>query len=81
MKKIEGSPKNLKQLLQNTQYSIHYYRCEYLWQRKHIQEFLDDLTSGFLEYYHPDDSRSAVADYGYLLYEFDCFGRQSERYH
>ena len=26
MKKIEGSPKNLKQLLQNTKYSIHYYR-------------------------------------------------------
>ena len=25
MKKIEGSPKNLKQLLQNTKYSIHYY--------------------------------------------------------
>ena len=24
MKKIEGSPKNLKQLLQNTKYSIHY---------------------------------------------------------
>lgn len=23
MKKIEGSPKNLKQLLQNTKYSIH----------------------------------------------------------
>lgn len=26
MKKIEGSPKNLKQLLQNTKYSIHYYQ-------------------------------------------------------
>lgn len=29
MKKIEGSPKNLKQLLQNTKYSIHYYQREY----------------------------------------------------
>lgn len=27
MKKIEGSPKNLKQLLQNTKYSIHYYQA------------------------------------------------------
>ena len=33
MKKIEGSPKNLKQLLQNTKYSIHYYQREYMWQR------------------------------------------------
>lgn len=31
MKKIEGSPKNLKQLLQNTKYSIHYYQREYMW--------------------------------------------------
>ena len=44
MKKIEGSPKNLKQLLQNTKYSIHYYQREYMWQRKHIEELIDDLT-------------------------------------
>lgn len=42
MKKIEGSPKNLKQLLQNTKYSIHYYQREYMWQRKHIEELIDD---------------------------------------
>ena len=50
MKKIEGSPKNLKQLLQNTKYSIHYYQREYMWQRKHIEELIDDLTSEFLDY-------------------------------
>ena len=42
MKKIEGSPKNLKQLLQNTKYSIHYYQREYMWQRKHIEELIDE---------------------------------------
>lgn len=47
MKKIEGSPKNLKQLLQNTKYSIHYYQREYMWQRKHIEEMIDDLTQEF----------------------------------
>ena len=31
MKKIEGPPKNLKQLLQNTKDSIHYYQREYMW--------------------------------------------------
>ena len=64
MKKIEGSPKNLKQLLQNTKYSIHYYQREYMWQTKHIEELIDDLTSEFLENYHPGDPRVAVADYG-----------------
>lgn len=63
MKKIEGSPKNLKQLLQNTKYSIHYYQREYMWQRKHIEELIDDLTSEFLEYYHPGASRLAVTFY------------------
>lgn len=77
MKKIEGSPKNLKQLLQNTKYSIHYYQREYMWQRKHIEELIDDLTSEFLEYYKTDDSRQAVADYGaYFMGSIVLAGRE-----
>lgn len=78
MKKIEGSPKNLKQLLQNTKYSIHYYQREYMWQRKHIEELIDDLTSEFLEYYQPGDSRPAVADYGaYFMGSIVLAGREN----
>lgn len=78
MKKIEGSPKNLKQLLQNTKYSIHYYQREYMWQRKHIEELIDDLTSEFLEYYHPVDSRLSVADYGaYFMGSIVLAGREN----
>lgn len=78
MKKIEGSPKNLKQLLQNTKYSIHYYQREYMWQRKHIEELIDDLTSEFLEYYHPGDSRLSVADYGaYFMGSIVLAGREN----
>lgn len=61
---MEGSPKSLKQFLQNTKNSIHYYQCEYMWQRKHIEELIDDLTSEFLEYYTSGDDRQAVQDYG-----------------
>ena len=78
MKKIEGSPKNLKQLLQNTKYSIHFYQREYMWQRKHIEELIDDLTSEFLEYYHPGDSRLSVADYGaYFMGSIVLAGREN----
>ena len=78
MKKIEGSPKNLKQLLQNTKYSIHYYQSEYMWQRKHIEELIDDLTSEFLEYYVPGDSREKVADYGaYFMGSIVLAGREN----
>ena len=48
MKKIDGSPKSLKQLLLNTKYTIHYYQREYMWGRKQIEELVDDLTSEFL---------------------------------
>ncbi|MBO5341982.1 MAG: DUF262 domain-containing protein [Lachnospiraceae bacterium] len=78
MKKIEGSPKNLKQLLQNTKYSIHYYQREYMWQRKHIEELIDDLTSEFLDNYKPEDSRQAVADYGaYFMGSIVLAGREN----
>ncbi|WP_295096154.1 DUF262 domain-containing protein [uncultured Catenibacterium sp.] len=78
MKKIEGSPKNLKQLLQNTKYSIHYYQREYMWQRKHIEELIDDLTSEFLEYYKTGDPRQAVADYGaYFMGSIVLAGREN----
>lgn len=64
MKKIEGSPKNLKQLLQNTKYSIHYYQREYMWQRKQFEELIEDLTAEFLIYYKPEHQRKNVGDYG-----------------
>lgn len=78
MKKIEGSPKSLKQLLQNTKYSIHYYQREYMWQRKHIEELIDDLTSEFLDFYNPGDDRQAVQDYGaYFMGSIVLAGREN----
>ena len=78
MKKIDGSPKSLKQLLQNTKYSIHYYQREYMWQRKHIEELIDDLTSEFLDCYHPGDDRHAVQDYGaYFMGSIVLAGREN----
>ena len=78
MKKIEGSPKSLKQLLQNTKYSIHYYQREYMWQRKHIEELIDDLTSEFLDYYKPGDDRQMVQDYGtYFMGSIVLAGREN----
>ena len=63
MKEIKGSPKSLKQLLQNTKYTIHYYQREYMWQRKQVEELIDDLTSEFLESYKPGDERPDVQNY------------------
>ena len=64
MKKIEGAPKTLKELLLNTKYSVHYYQREYRWQRKQIEEMIEDLTSEFLLFYQENDDREKVKDYG-----------------
>ncbi|MCI7690907.1 MAG: DUF262 domain-containing HNH endonuclease family protein [Oscillospiraceae bacterium] len=78
MNKIEGTPKSLKQLLQNTKYTIHYYQREYMWQRKHIEELIDDLTSEFLVYYHQGDTRLMVQNYGvYFMGSIVLAGREN----
>ena len=78
MKKINGTPKNLKELLQNTKYSIHYYQREYAWQFKQIQELVDDLTDEFLIYYDPAHERKDVAQYGvYFMGSVVLAGREN----
>ena len=78
MKHISGKEKNLRQLLQNTKYTIHYYQREYMWQRKHIEELVDDLTSEFLEFYHHGDPRNSVQDYGvYFMGSVVLAGREN----
>lgn len=78
MKKIEGSPKNLKQLLLNTKYTIHYYQREYMWGRKQIEELVDDITSEFLNNYTSGDSRENVVEYGaYFMGSVVLAGREN----
>ena len=78
MKKIEGSPKSLKQLLLNTKYTIHYYQREYRWQRKHIEDLVDDLTSEFLLNYKSGDERFDVLEYGaYFMGSIVLAGREN----
>ena len=78
MRKIEGTPKSLKQLLQNTKYTIHYYQREYMWQQKQMEELIEDLTSEFLENYKENDERQAVLKYGvYFMGSIVLAGREN----
>lgn len=78
MKKITGTEKTFKQLLQNTKYSIHYYQREYAWQYKQVQELIDDLTDEFLIYYDPAHERKDVAQYGvYFMGSVVLAGREN----
>lgn len=57
MKKIDGTPKSIRELFTGVKYTIHYYQREYQWQRKQIEELIDDLIEEFYEFYSPEDER------------------------
>ena len=49
-----------------------------MWQRKHIEELIDDLTSEFLDNYKDGDPRPAVAEYGaYFMGSIVLAGREN----
>lgn len=67
MKKILGAPKSIRELFTGVKYSIHYYQREYQWQRKQIEELIEDLTGEFLEYYTETHERNEVEKYGHYF--------------
>lgn len=64
MQKIDGYPRSLRNLLDGAKYTIPYYQREYMWQRKQIEDLIDDLSSEFLEYYNENDGRECIDQYG-----------------
>lgn len=64
MEKINGKEKSLRELLESKKYTLHYYQREYRWQRKHIEELINDLTAEFLQNYNPEHKRNDVEKYG-----------------
>lgn len=63
MRKVEGEAKNIRALLQNTRFYIDYYQRDYKWEKKHVNELLNDLTEKFLGSYDPKDDRSEIQNY------------------
>lgn len=67
MKKIDGTPKTIRELFTGVKYTIHYYQREYQWQIKQIEELIDDLTEEFFEFYSDQDERGKVLEYGHYF--------------
>lgn len=64
MSTIVAREKTVQSLLLDKKYTIDFYQREYSWQRKHIQELLDDLEEKFLNNYRPAHARKEVQKYG-----------------
>lgn len=67
MREIQGAAKTVRQLLDNTKYTIDYYQREYRWEEKQVRELLDDLTSKFQEDYDEQHERRQVEGYGHYF--------------
>lgn len=54
MRDILGKEKNLQDLLSNKKYTIPFYQREYQWERKQVEELINDLTDEFNDSFNPD---------------------------
>lgn len=63
VKIIGGKPDTVAQLFTARQYGVGYYQREYAWTEANVTELIADLSAAFLEDFHPDDERRAVASY------------------
>ena len=67
MKKIDGKPRSLRELLSKRKYKVHYYQREYRWQKKQIEELIEDLTSEFFESHSDENERKTVSTYSHYF--------------
>lgn len=67
MQDIKGYDRSVQELLSSGSYGIDYYQREYKWERKQLQELVDDLTGRFLESYKAGDTSKDVSGYGHYF--------------
>jgi len=60
---VNAITKSIRDILDTEEYSVDFYQREYLWQKKHIQHLLEDLTSKFLTNFDEKHERGQVKDY------------------
>ncbi len=67
MSKVQAQTKSVRELLSGLKYGIDFYQREYAWERRHVEELLDDLDLRFQEDYDSAHERSAVAGYSHYF--------------
>jgi uncharacterized protein with ParB-like and HNH nuclease domain len=76
VKEIIASARTIRELLKDQRYSIDYYQREYRWQKKQLEELIDDLADQFLHSYAETDSREAVQSYEHYFLGSVIFSRR-----
>jgi uncharacterized protein with ParB-like and HNH nuclease domain len=61
--KIDADDVVLGSLLDHQKFTIDYFQREYRWERKHVEQLIDDLTTSFLINYDKNHEREEVEGY------------------
>lgn len=63
MNEIHADDKTIREVLDKVKYIVDFFQREYRWERKHIEQLIDDLTTKFLSNYKESDDRKEVQKY------------------
>lgn len=63
MRRIQAKEKNVRELLSNVKYGIDFYQREFEWERRHVEELLDDFESKFSASFASGHERTDVNKY------------------
>ena len=81
MSKVQAQTKSIKQLLTGVKYGIDFYQREFEWQRRHVEELLNDFEGKFIASFSPEDERIAVSSYPhYFLGTIITIDESGKRY-
>jgi uncharacterized protein with ParB-like and HNH nuclease domain len=61
--KIEAHDRKVTEVLESKKYTVDYFQREYNWQRRHIEQLINDLTGSFLNEYQEGDARTEGENY------------------
>jgi len=81
MKKVDGHPRTIQLLLSHAKYGLDYYQREYKWERRQVEELLQDLEQKFYLSYDENHDRSEVQSYErYFLGSIIVSERDGQRF-
>ena len=63
MKEIHADDKTVRDVLDKVKYIVDFFQREYRWEKKHVEQLIDDLTSKFLSSYEGSHDRKEVKNY------------------
>jgi len=60
---IRAEDKTVRDVLDSVKYTIDFFQREYKWERKHVEQLIDDLTTKFVANYKQTHQRKEVRNY------------------